>query len=67
MPNRKNRLISKRFRNVHKRYKTPNNSILFFGPDGKEIGGVIKITSHDVSISKFITAYGVIAFAGAMN
>jgi hypothetical protein len=37
----------------------------FFGPDGKEIGGVIKFM--DVEESKFTAAYGVIAFAGAMN
>ena len=37
----------------------------FFGPDGKEIGGVIKFMR--VEGEKFSTAYGVIAFAGAMN
>jgi hypothetical protein len=37
----------------------------FFGPDGKEIGGVINFT--DVPEGDYDSAYGVVAFAGAMN
>jgi len=37
----------------------------FFGPDGKEIGGVIRF--YDVDDGDYAAAYGVVAFAGAMN
>ena len=37
----------------------------FFGPDAKEIGGVIRF--YDVDDGDYAAAYGVVAFAGAMN